>query len=125
MTPSVFLSYARLEALVDSSGATLEGARLVLNSATASYRIEEAVLIRKEVSGAADPKKLVGTVRTRKDVAEGLGGEILGSSLLVDDSAYEVQLGVLAVRDGSFDAGPSGRGERATWQSLDTSSRLV
>lgn len=125
MTPPIFLSHARLAALVDSRGVTLDGAHLVLTSATASYRIEEAVLICEEVSGAADVMQLVGTVRTRKEVTENLGGELLGSSLLVDDAAYDVRLGVVAVRDGSFDAGPCGQGERATWRSLDASSRLV
>jgi hypothetical protein len=125
VTTSLFIPHARLERLVDDGTLEVAEARLTLATARATYRTEEAVRVLREVASGDDPHRLVGTVQPRHTVTHELGGELLGDSLLVEDSAYEVVAGVLAVAIEAFEPGASGVGERATWSSLAARHRRV
>jgi hypothetical protein len=56
------------------------------------YRIVEAVRVLSEVSGLEDANEIVGKVKSVNYVTE-LGAELLGTSMVVGDNAYEVVRG--------------------------------
>ncbi|MSP24132.1 MAG: hypothetical protein EXR75_02990 [Myxococcales bacterium] len=89
-----FIPHEVFERLADSSRATIAGCELVISPAQERFRCEEAIRVLREVASGNDPLGLCGTVRTRAAI-DALGGEILGDSLLLDDSAYEVVCGLL------------------------------
>ncbi|MBM4356518.1 MAG: hypothetical protein FJ096_00250 [Deltaproteobacteria bacterium] len=125
MTTTLFVPHARLEGLVDARAVELAGSRLTLTHAGGSYLVEEAVRVLREVATGEDPRQLVGTVQRRSTLTEECAGELLGESLLVEDSAYEIVSGVLLVAEQPFVPGPSGVGERAFWAALAVAGRRV
>ncbi len=56
------------------------------------YVLEEAVRVLREVSGAGDSAKLIGRAKTRASL-EARGAEIVESSMLFEDAAYDVEPG--------------------------------
>jgi len=58
------------------------------------YRVQEAVCIVSEVGGGADAHQLTGRVKLRSFL-DGLGAEILETSMLIGDAAYDVTPGWL------------------------------
>jgi hypothetical protein len=68
------------------------------------YLLEEAVRVLREVGGAGDPAKLIGRVKTRAWL-EGKGGEIVESSMLFGDAAYDVEPGWVGTPAGPLPAG--------------------
>lgn len=68
------------------------------------YVLEEAVRVMREVSGAGDSAKLIGRVKTRAWL-ESQGGEIVETSMLLGDAAYDVEPGWVGTP-----AGPPGKG---------------
>jgi hypothetical protein len=113
----IFFSQARLEALVESGVLELDGDALLLAGGRARYRVEEAVRILAEEVCAGEVPDLVGTVQLRQRLVDDLGGELLGSSLLLGEAAFEVVTGVLASPDGEMTSGPS-EGDPRCWSSL-------
>jgi hypothetical protein len=65
------------------------------------FELVEAVRVLREVGGAGDPAQLVGRVKSRVFL-EGSGAEIVESSMLLGDSAYDVVPGWLATPAGDF-----------------------
>jgi len=120
VTTPIFLPQARLEALVDSGVLELDGDTLVLAGGRARYRVLEAVRVLSEEVSKGDVQGLVGTVQLRHRLVEELGGELLGTSLLVGDSAFEVVAGVLAEPDGEM-TGTPGEGDPHTWRAARSS----
>lgn len=53
------------------------------------YTMTEVVRVVIEVTGAADPHDIVGKVKPKTEL-EGLGAEILESSMILGDNAYDV-----------------------------------
>jgi len=121
VTTPIFLPQARLEALVEAGVLDLDGDALVLAGGRARYRVLEAVRILSEDVSDGDALGLVGTVQLRHRLVEELGGELLGSSLLVGESAFVVVVGVLAEPDGEMTGG-LGEGDPRTWSDARFSS---
>lgn len=67
----------------------LSQAELILLSEGRRYKIEEAVRVVAEVTGANDEHKLVGKVKAKSLLVE-LGAEILENSMILGDNAYDV-----------------------------------
>jgi hypothetical protein len=65
------------------------------------YLLEEAVRVLRDVSGGGDGAKLIGKVKTRAWL-EAQGGEIVESSMLLGDAAYDVEPGWVGTPAGSF-----------------------
>jgi len=65
------------------------------------YRIVEAVRVLREVTDAPDPNDLVGKVKSKAYLAE-LGAEILESSMIIGDNAYDIVPGFAGAPIGSF-----------------------
>jgi hypothetical protein len=74
------------------------------------YVLEEAVHVLREVSGAGDSAKLIGRVKTRTAL-EGQGAEIVETSMLMGDAAYDVDPGWVGVPVGSFSEHTAGPGK--------------
>jgi hypothetical protein len=65
------------------------------------YALAEAVRVVREVSGSVDRHDLIGRVRARTKL-EKLGAEIVETSMLLGDAAYDVEPGWVASPVGSF-----------------------
>jgi hypothetical protein len=65
------------------------------------YRLAEAVRVIREVSGALDGHNLVGRVKARAGL-DRLGAEIVETSMLVGDTAYDVEPGWVGTPIGTF-----------------------
>src|SRR5262249_12545762 len=101
MRNRVFFPEAVLEAWVGDSRIDIKGEDLRLIDQGRRYRIIEAVRIPREVTGADDPHELLGRVKTRAFLTE-LGAEILESSLILGDNAYDVVQGFIGAPIGTF-----------------------
>ena len=67
----------------------LSASELILLAEGRRYKIEEAVRVVAEVTGANDEHKLVGKVKP-KPLLDELGAEILENSMILGDNAYDV-----------------------------------
>jgi hypothetical protein len=74
----------------------LNGAELQLTGKGITFKVAEAVHVVGEVTGADDAHELVGRVKTRVALEE-LGAELMESSLLMGDNAYDVVPGWLGL----------------------------
>lgn len=95
MTNSVFFPQNALDILIALEHIDLDGEELVLTESGFRYHVTEAVRILREVTTGEDPRELCGRVRTRGELTDDLGAELLGDSMLVEDSAYDVVVGFL------------------------------
>ena len=86
------------------------------------YRILEAARILREVTGLPDTHELVGKVKTRIFLGE-LGAELLESSMVLGENAYDVIPGFLGSPIGSFEEHLTGAARAEARKSLpdDTS----
>jgi hypothetical protein len=75
------------------------------------YRLREAVRIVQEVSGSPDGNDLVGRVK-QKSVLDDKGAELLESSLILGENAYDVIPGWLGEPVGTFEEHVAQRASR-------------
>ncbi len=87
------------EWIVDGSVELVDG-ELVILSEGARFRLTEAVRVLEEVSGSGDANDLCGRVKDRAEL-EGLGAELVESSMLLGDAAYDTVPGWLGVPTGT------------------------
>jgi hypothetical protein len=73
---------------------------LVILSEGARFKLTEAVRVLEEVSGSGDAHDLLGRVKERAEL-EGLGAELVESSMLLGDAAYDTVPGWLGVPVGA------------------------
>ena len=86
-----------VDGLVDTSGT-----ELVILSEARRYELAEAVRVVQEVTGGADPNDLLGRVKTKTALVE-RGAELLESSMIIGDNAYDVVPGWLGTPIGTFE----------------------
>src|SRR5271170_6770208 len=101
MRNRVFFPQTALDSWVSDNRVDLKGEDLLLKSEGRRYRIIEAVRVMREVTGADDPHELLGRVKTRAFLTE-LGAEMLESSMILGDNAYDVIQGFVGAPIGSF-----------------------
>jgi hypothetical protein len=101
MRNRVFFPQTALDEWVSENKVDIKGEDLTLKAQGRRYRIIEAVRITQEVTGADDPHELLGRVKTRAFLTE-LGAEILESSMILQDNAYDVVQGFVGAPIGSF-----------------------
>ncbi len=91
--------------IVDGSVDLQKGELTILGSIGQGrkFQLEEAVRVLREVTGAGDAAKLIGRVKTRSWL-ETQGGEIVETSMLLGDTAYDVEPGWVGTPVGSFGA---------------------
>ena len=95
MTNSVFFPQTALDILIQLEHVDLDGEELVLMGSGYRYKVTEAVRVLREVTTGEDPRELCGKVRTREELTDDLGAELLGDSMLIDESAYDIVNGFL------------------------------
>ena len=105
MSQQVFFPQALLDVLIDMNRVDVDADELVLTDSGYRYKVEEAVRILREVTTGEDPQHLCGTVKTRARLAEQLGAELLGTSMLVEDWAFDVVPGLCATPTGTAGQG--------------------
>lgn len=95
----LFLPQAKLEEWALSDKADLRDGKLVVTGDPGSYATTPAVHFVKLVSGR-DEKKLVSRVKTDEQL-QTLGAEQMMESVLIGETAYEVEPGYLTEVDGA------------------------
>jgi hypothetical protein len=106
MQNRVFFPQTALDVWLTDGAVDLTGDELtILSEGLAEgrrYRLIEAVRIVNEVTGTEDGNALLGKVKSKELLAE-KKAELLESSLLLGDNAYDVVPGWLGEPIGSFD----------------------
>jgi hypothetical protein len=102
MKNRVFFPQTALDVWLGDGTVDLRGDELTIAAEGRRYRLTESVRIVNEVTGGGDANDLVGRVKS-KALLEERGAEILESSLLLGDNAYDVVPGWLGEPVGTFD----------------------
>jgi hypothetical protein len=90
----LFISQTRLSTWASEDRVKVDGDIMTLSGDGRSFRLRPAVRFVKVAGNAVDPHLLVGKVKTVEAVQE-LGGEQFHDSVLLGDTAYDVQNGFL------------------------------
>lgn len=90
----LFISQERLDTWSVEDRVKVEGDRMTLVGDGRSFRIKPAVRFMKVAGGDGDPHGLVGKVKPI-DVITGMGGEHYLNSVILGDTAYDVQTGFI------------------------------
>jgi hypothetical protein len=101
MRNRVFFPQATLDEWNADNRVDIRGEDLLLKDQGRRYRIIEAVRVLREVTGAPDPHELLGRVKTRAFLTE-LGAELLETSMILQDNAYDVVQGFVGAPIGTF-----------------------
>jgi hypothetical protein len=101
MKNRVFFPQAALDEWIIDGSVELQDGELTIVAEGRRYRLAEAVRILREVSGGGDGHELVGRVKARMYL-EQLGAEIVETSMLLGDAAYDVEPGWLGIPVGTF-----------------------
>jgi hypothetical protein len=118
MENRVFFPQAALDQWMVDGTVDLHQNELTILSEGRRYKLVDAVRVLRELSGGGDPHELVGRAKARAHL-EQLGAEIVESSMLLGDAAYDVEPGWLGVPIGTF-AEHIGSEERAKARGAST-----
>jgi hypothetical protein len=97
----VFFPQEALDQWIVDATVDLREGELTIVAEGRRFKLAEAVRVLREVAGSADPHELVGRVKTRAHL-EQLGAEIVESSMLLGDVAYDVEPGWVGIPAGTF-----------------------
>ncbi len=97
----VFFPQRALDQWLAEAKIDLSAKELVIKAENRRYHVVEAVRIIQEVSGTEDLFDLVGRVKSVNYLTE-LGAEILETSMILGENAYEVVPGFLGSPIGTF-----------------------
>lgn len=109
----VFFPQEALDVWLSEERVELKGDELVLKAEGRTYRLTEAVRVVREVTGTPDSYDLVGRVKS-KVFLEALESELLGTSMIIGDNAYDVVPGFVGLPVGAAQMASEGRGARAS-----------
>lgn len=101
MENRVFFPQAALDQWIVDGTVELTDGVLTIMGEGRQYELTEAIHVLREVSGAGDQHALVGHAKTRFAL-EKLGAEIVESSMLLGDAAYDVSPGWVGTPVGAF-----------------------
>jgi hypothetical protein len=85
----LFISVERLEAWSAEGRASLEGDRMTLTELNRKFAMKPAVHFIKATGQDHDPHDLIGRVKS-KQALEAMGAEQFASSVIYNDTAYEI-----------------------------------
>jgi hypothetical protein len=102
MQNRVFFPQAALDVWLSDGTVDLRADELTIVAEGRRYRLTEAVRIVNEVTGGPDSNDLVGRVKAKGLLIE-KKAELLESSLILGDNAYDVVPGWLGEPIGTFD----------------------
>jgi len=103
-----FFPQAALDQWIVDEKVELRDGEMSIIGAARHYRLSEAVHIVREVSGTTDRHDLVGRVKPL-GALERLGAEIVESSMLIWDAAYDVEQGWVGTPVASSSPSPNAR----------------
>jgi hypothetical protein len=101
MENRIFFPQAALDQWIVDGSVDLQQSELTVVGEGRRYKLAEAVRVVREVSGGGDPHDLVGRAKVRAYLEE-LGAEIVETSMLLGDAAYDVEPGWLGSPVGSL-----------------------
>jgi hypothetical protein len=101
MKNRVFFPQVALDEWLAEDRVDLRNDELTMKSEGRKYRIIEAIRVVREVSGSADSHELLGKVKSKAFLGE-LGAEILETSMILGDNAYDVVPGFVGAPVGTF-----------------------
>jgi hypothetical protein len=110
MQNRVFFPQTALDQWIVDGAVDLQGGALTLVGEGRTYEVAEAVRVLREVSGAGDSAQLVGKVKPRLWL-EQQGAEIVETSMLLGEAAYDVDPGWMGVPVGAFSQRTAESGE--------------
>jgi hypothetical protein len=108
ITNRVFFPQTALDQWIVDGAVELQDGELTILSESRRYKLAEGVHVMREVTGAGDPNELVGRVKSRAFLEE-LGAEIVEGSMLIGESAYDVEPGWLGSPIGALQQPSGGR----------------
>ena len=101
MQNRVFFSQASVDQWGIDGKIDLVAGELILLAEGRRYKVEEAVRIVTEVTGANDDRKIIGRVKPKRALDE-IGAELLETSMILGDNAYDVVPGWIGTPSGTF-----------------------
>jgi hypothetical protein len=101
MENRIFFPQEALDEWLMEGTVDLQKSELTILALGRRYTLTEAVRVLKDVSDTGDAQQLAGRVKTLADL-EKLGAEIVETSMLIGDSAYDVKPGWMGVPAGPF-----------------------
>ncbi|MBX3190785.1 MAG: hypothetical protein KF819_27555 [Labilithrix sp.] len=101
MQNKFFFPQAALDEWGIEGKADLSGSELIVLAEGRRYKVEEAVRVIAEVTGANEEHALVGKVKPKRALDE-IGAEILEGSMILGDNAYDVVPGWMGAPTTSF-----------------------
>jgi hypothetical protein len=102
MQNRVFFPQQALDQWLAGASVDLSGTELTILAEGRRYQLAEAIHVMHEVTGSPDANDVVGRVKS-KVFLEALGAELLETSMILGDNAYDVHPGWLGSPVGSFD----------------------
>jgi hypothetical protein len=103
----VFFPVAALDVWIGGGKVEISGDELTIRGAGRRYRILEAARVAAEVSGSPDANELVGKVKSKPFLDE-LGAELLETSMILGENAYDIVPGFLGAPVGTFEEHQAG-----------------
>jgi hypothetical protein len=101
MKNRVFFPQVALDEWLAEDRVDLKNDELTIKNEGRKYRIIEAIRVLAEVSGSPDSHELLGKVKSKAFLSE-LGAEILETSMILGDNAYDVVQGFVGAPVGTF-----------------------
>jgi hypothetical protein len=99
----LFFPQAALDIWLVEERIELTDTELTLKAENRRYRLIEAAHILSEVTGTPDPHEILGRVKSKGFLTE-LGAEMLETSMMIGDNAYDIAPGFLGTPLESFAA---------------------
>lgn len=101
MKNRVFFPQASLDEWLSGDRVDLKNDELTIKNEGRRYKIIEAIRVLREATGSSDPHELLGKVKSKAFLEE-LGAEVLESSMILGDNAYDVVQGFVGAPIGTF-----------------------
>ena len=102
MRNRVFFPQAALDEWLADDHVDLKNDELSIKGESRRFRIIEAVRVLREVTGSDDPHELLGRVKSCAFLNE-LGAELLETSMIIGDNAYDVLPGFVGAPTSTFE----------------------
>jgi hypothetical protein len=96
MQNRIFFPQSGLDEWMVDGTVDLQDGVLTILSEGRKYKLAEGVYVLREVSGSGDAHDLLGRVKTR-EYLEQLGAELVETSMLLGEAAYDVEPGWIGV----------------------------
>lgn len=102
MRNRVFFPQQALDGWVSEGRVEVSGRELTIRAENRRYQIVDAIRVLREVTHGQDQYDIVGQVKSVNFLME-LGAELLGTSMILGENAYDVVPGFLGLPIGSFE----------------------